>query len=387
MTRRALGGLGAAAVLALALVGFAPQAALARTPTIGLSSPADGANLTQSPTVIGQAEMQSGWIDSVKITVESPQGHTVPAPRMFDPSDTPNPLPFQWAPPLAFNGTYKVTAEAVGRDNIELNGPEHSAVTHTFTLNVAPAAPSGVKAVVNQTKRTVTISWTPNPEPDVAGYGVYREEGDTIVERKIVKPDVHTVVDDLGSLPAGTYTYHVYAARPNAAGNEFIPSAPTKVAGKVTSSPPPPPTTTTVKGAAATTTTAPGSKAPALAQRGKADLSGFASLLPSGGGRLPTVRSTPAPGPGDPGYSEDLPFDPDAPGGAADSPAVGDGSDQALGGEALASSSDDEPSGLRFMAAGLLVTVVLMHLLWLRDEVNREPLPAVDVDELAAPAE
>ena len=386
MTRR-LGGLGAAVLVALALVGFAPQAAVARTPGIALSSPADGSTLTQPAAIAGQATMQNGRVDWVRVTIESAQGHPVPAMKEFAGPGNNNPLPFTWSPPLSYNGTYQVTAQAQGTDNIDFNGPELSSVTHTFTLNVAPAAPSGVKATVNQTKRTVTLSWAGNPEPDIAGYGVYREEGDTIVERKIVTPDVHTVVDDLGSLPAGTYTYHVYAARPTASGDQYIPSSPTKVAGKVTSSPPPPPTTTTVKGATAgSTTTAPGTKPPALANRGKADLSGFAALLPSGGARLPTARTSPAPQPGDPGYNEDLPFDPNV-AGAGDEPAVGDDSDQALGEGALASSSEDEPSGLRFMAAGLLVTVVLMHLLWLRDEVNREPLPAVDVDEPEAPAE
>jgi hypothetical protein len=385
MTRRALGGFGAAVLLALLALGFAPQAALARAPMVGLSSPADGASLAQPASVAGQATMQNGRVDWVRVSIESTQGHPVPATKQFDGPGNNNPLPFTWSPPLSYNGTYKVTAQAQGTDNIDINGPELSSVTNTFTLNVGPATPTGVKATPNQTKRTVTITWTKNSEPDLIGYGVYRETGGELVGRGFIADDKPaTLTDELGDLPAGTYTYHVLAARLDASGENALASGPGKASAKITSDPPPPPTTTTAKGApAATTTTAPGSKSPTLATHGKADLSGFAALLPSGGAKLPTVRSTPAP---DAGFDELLPFDPNAPTTTTETPSQDD-SEQALGGESLASSNDDQPSGLRFMAAGLLVTVVLMHLLWLRDEVNREPLPAVQPGEPVEPVE
>jgi hypothetical protein len=375
VTRRALGGFGATVLVALALVGFVPQPALARTPSVAITSPANGAVLTQPVGIAGQASMQNGRVDWVQISIESLQGHPVPATNTVPGNDNQAPLGFTWTPPLAYNGNYKVTALAQGTDNIDFNGPEVTSVAHAFTLNVAPAAPSGVKATVNQTKRTITISWAANPEPDLTGYGVYREDGENLLERKIATPEQTSFTDDIGSLPAGTYRYHVYAARPTASGDGFIPSAPTKTSGKITSAPPPPPTTTTVRGSAGatTSTTASGTKPPALATRGKADLSGFASLLPSGSARLPAAQSTPAP---DGGFDEDLPFNGQAPPGTADEPAIED-DEQALAAERLASSNEDEPTTLRFMAAGLLVTVVLMHLLWLRDQVNREPVPAV----------
>jgi hypothetical protein len=379
MTRRAIGSLGAAALLALVLVGFVPQPALARAPSVAITSPGNGAVLTQPVGIAGQASMQNGDVDFVQISIESLEGHPVPATNTVPGNDSPD-MSFTWTPPLAYNGNYKVTALAQGSDRFEFNGPEVTSVAHAFTLNVPPAAPSGVKATVNQTKRTITVSWDANPEPDLVGYGVYRKDGDQWIERKTATPDQTSFTDDIGSLPAGTYTYHVYAARPTAGGNGFIPSEPTTTSGKVTSSPPPPSSTTTVKGSpAATTTTAPGTKPTTLATRGKADLSGFTSLLPSGGSRLPAARSTPPP---DGGFDEDLPFGGQPPS-TEDEPAVGDDTDQALGEETLASSNDDPPSTLRFMAAGLLVTVVLMHLLWLRDEVNREPLPAIAPDEPA----
>jgi hypothetical protein len=372
MTRRALGGFAAAILLALAGVGFFPRPALAAAPNISFS-PADNADLAEPVSITGNATMNNGgWVDSVKVTIASTQGHTVPAPDTTAGNESNN-LPFSWKPPLAYNGSYTVTVEAVGRDGPvpRFDESELSTVTRTFTLNVAPVAPSGVKAVVNQTKRTITISWAQNPEPDIVGYGVYRQEGDALVERKIVTPTQTSFTDELGSLPAGTYSYHVFAARSNATGDQVLVSAPATTTGKVTSAPP---TTTTSTGGAAgvTTTTAAGNKPPALATRGRTDLSGFAALLPSGGAKLPRASNAPAP---DTGFDENLPFDPDAR--AEDEPTVGDGSDQALAEEPLSSSDDDQPSSLRFMAAGLLVTVVLMHLLWLREEVNRDPLPAI----------
>ncbi|MEY2477630.1 MAG: hypothetical protein QOG87_2945 [Actinomycetota bacterium] len=383
MTRRALGGFGAAVLVALAIVGFVPQPALARAPSVAITSPANGAVLTQPVGIAGQAAMQNGRVDYVQISIESLEGHPVPATNTVPGNNNNNPVTFTWTPPLAYNGNYKVTALAQGTDNFDINGAEVTSVAHAFTLNVPPAAPSGVKATVNQTKRTITISWAANPEPDLTGYGVYREEGDELVERKIAKPEQTSFTDDIGSLPAGTYTYHVYAARPSAGGNGFIPSAPTKTSAKVTSSPPPTTTTTTVKGATTTTTPAPGTKPTTLATKGKADLSGFAALLPSGGARLPAARSTPAP---DGGFDEDLPFGSQAESSTADEPAMDEESkQQALAAETLASSDEDEPTTLRFMAAGLLVTVVLMHMLWLREEVNREPLPAVAVNEPVEP--
>jgi hypothetical protein len=382
MTRRVLGGAAAALILALGAVGFLPQAAQARTPVVALTSPADGALLASTANIAGQANMTNGTVDWVRLTIESTQGYPVPAARTTNGGSSS--LSFSWTPPLAYNGTYKVTALAQGTDGIDLNGPEQAAAARTFVLQIPPVAPSSVTAAPNQVKRTVTLSWANNPEPDIVGYGVYRKEGDTFVARKILQADQTTYVDEIGNLPANTYKYQVFAARKNAAGDNLVVSAPTLTSAKVTSSPAPPTTTTapvsgsgSISGKGGTTTTAPGTKPTTLATHGKTDLSGFAALLPTGGAKLPNVRSTPPP---DPGFKGALPFDGKAGETSVEGSRTQSNDDQALGGT-LASSNDQEPSSLRFMAAGLLVTVVLMHLLWLRDEVNREPLPAVVVDE------
>jgi hypothetical protein len=385
MTRRALGGLGAALVVALVLVGMLPGPALAnQRPAVTISTPADGATVTTSTVAInGQASMNGGRIDGVTVTIASPDGHPVPAPQSFGGNNSSS-LSFPWSPQLTWNGTYTVKADASGTETpVDFNGQEFNSDVNTFKVEAPPATPTGVKATVDQAKRTVTISWAANGEPDIIGYGVYRKEGSDFVPRKSLTATSYT--DEIGSLPAGTYQYQVYAARPNADGSQAVVSAPATTAGKVTTSPPPPPTSTTTpagssggSGAGGTTNTtaasSTGSTKPNLASHGKVDLSGFTALLPNGGGKLPASRQTPAP---DPGFNETLPFQAD--GGASPKASSGNGdSIEALGGQRLASSSgDDRNSSLVFLAAGLLVTVLLMHALWLRDEVNREPLPAV----------
>jgi hypothetical protein len=87
----------------------------------------------------------------------------------------------------------------------------------------------------------------------------------------------------------------------------------------------------------------------------------------------------------DSGYAEDLPFNGSGDGAKA-SAHSGDDSVAALGGQRLASSKDESrPTSLLFLAAGLLATVVLMHLLWLRDEVNRDAPPAISPEDPATP--
>ena len=380
MTRRALVGLGAALLVALTVLGLAPSPAqAAQAPGISISSPGAGEVLTGPVTIAGQATMNGGTVRSVTITLSAVGDKPLAGPMGFDGSS--NTLPFSWTPNLPMNGEYTMRVDAVGRENIDFNGDEMSTVSRSFKLEAPPATPANVKAVVDQAKRTVTITWNANPEPDLIGYGVYRK-GNATALAIIKKGDPTKFVHQLGSLPAGVYEYEVLAARPKADGSCCMasPAAPAKAT--VTS--PPPSTTTTTEaspsgpGSRASTTTTTAAAGARTATRGKADLSGFTALLPNGGGRLPTPARTPDV---DPGFSEDLPFQ--APAGGRDEPVVGeDDGEQALGQELASSDDDSRPTSLLFMAAGLLVTVVLMHLLWLREEVNRDlPVEAVEPAE------
>jgi hypothetical protein len=267
---------------------------------------------------------------------------------------------------------------AWGTENIDINNPEMSTATRSFALEAAPAAPANVKAVPDQAKRTVTVTWAVNPEPDLIGYGVYRKGGDSPLG--VIKAGDPTVfVHQLGSLPAGPYEYEVIAVRPKANASCCVFSGVSTAKATITSSPP---TTTTKPGdsGGSTATTSTTTKGSTLANRGRNDLAAFGALLPNGGARLPNA---PRRSEVDSGFEQDLPFAQKD----AEQPVSGNDDDdfvQALGGRELASSDgDDRPTSLLFMAGGLLVTVVLMHLLWLRDEVNKGLLAAVDPDEPA----
>ena len=264
--------------------------------------------------------MNGGRVDNATMTLASPDGHPVPAQTGIGGNNSPT-LQFDWPVSLPYNGIYTVRVDGTGTETpVDFNGPEADSRTNTFKVEAPPATPSGVKATVDQAKRTITISWAANPEPDVLGYGVYRKDG----SQALYAGAGTSYTDTLGSLPAGTYQYRVYAVRPNADGTAAIVSvAPATDMGKVNSQPPPPPTSSTTPsgtsggsgtktGGTTNATSGAGSstKTPTVATHGKVDLSGFTALLPNG--KLPTARQTPAP---DSGFGETLPFD--SSGGAA----------------------------------------------------------------------
>ncbi len=94
-----------------------------------------------------------------------------------------------------------------------------SEVSDTVSINpkdvFAPAVPSGLHAIIGT--RTVELSWDRNVEPDLAGYRVYRAEGDgpmTAVPDKLVAPSY----SDHEVKPGGRYRYAVSAYDLN--GNE-----------------------------------------------------------------------------------------------------------------------------------------------------------------------
>lgn len=390
MTRRALGGLGGTVVLALALVGLVPSPArAAQAPAIALTSPGSGAVLTGPTPITGQATMSGGRVLSVTLRVLNAGGQAVTTTSFTNDDNT---LDFSWTPVIPVNGNYTVAVEAWGRENIDFNGDESSSASRPFAMEAPPAPPANVKTAVDQAKRTVTLTWDANNEPDLLGYSVFRKVRQewVAVSEAIPAGDPRTFTHTLGSLPAGTYSYAVFAGRPNAAGDNVVLSSTAAPPAKVTSSPPPPPTTTTKPGSTggSSATTVTTTKGPTVATRGRTDMAGFASLLPNGGAQLPNAPRAPRAAESDNGFEQDLPFQ--APGATQDEDAGGGEDDpvQALGGRSVVSSGDDErPTSLLFMAGGLLVTVVLMHLLWLRDEVNKGLLPAVEPSEGPAPLE
>lgn len=88
-----------------------------------------------------------------------------------------------------------------------------------------PAPPEGLTAA--SANGLVSLFWTPNSEPDIAGYNIYRADSPSAAEgawRKI-NPSLHalTTFQDNRVEPGRTYSYRVTAV--DRAGNESLPSA------------------------------------------------------------------------------------------------------------------------------------------------------------------
>jgi hypothetical protein len=85
-----------------------------------------------------------------------------------------------------------------------------------------PAAPTGL-AIVRRADG-LELSWSPAPEPDLAGYHVYRAAAEQEPERIAVVPPGETLFRDASASAGQLYTYSVTAV--DAAGNESARSAP-----------------------------------------------------------------------------------------------------------------------------------------------------------------
>jgi hypothetical protein len=298
---------------------------------------------------------------------------------------------------LSLNGTYRATV-TVGWEDRSVLFPDSGSIssdTHEFKVAAPPAPPGGVATAVDT--RTVKVTWEKNGESDMRRYEVLRSRngGDFAKIGAVDHPDTE-YVDATTADAGGDYRYLVVAFRAGVDSNVASqvasdPSALTATSTAKVPDPPPPPTTAPPVTAAApgaapgapaaapgTATTAPA--AGAGSPSGKVDLSGFSNVQ-AGTPRAVTPRTVPLP---DPGFQGTLPFDlpegEEGEGGeaveggdtgelAADSPSF-----RELGDEESAS---DSQRSLALFAGGLLATVLLMHVLWVKGEVKRVPLEAV----------
>jgi len=417
LTRRRLGlvrSLVAAAVAGGALVVAAP-AAQAAAPTVQLQSPA--ANTTYTSPVVriaGTATMPSGGalvnnihMDVLSLNGRGTQGADVPASGSRSQS-------FAWpgggSVTLPYNGTYQARATAQGQDGpVDTNGVETGSALVTFAVAVKPAPPTGL-AVTVDANRAANLTWDANHEPDLLGYQVQRATGSAPKDAdwSAVGNTTGTTYQDSATASAGgVYDYRVVAVRSGATSDQGVASDPSTTQSVTVASPP---TTTTSPssggsgesgaggggstgssqvasgGASAGSTAGAGSgrgstgsgggSSPRIATAGSVDLSNFSALLEQQrGAALASAGAKPAGGEGegpDTGFQQNLPFKKKGSSGGSDEAAVGqDGT--ALGG----SSEQGTRAPIAFVAASLLATVVLMHLLWLKREVDRVPLTAL----------
>lgn len=381
--------LAAAGALSLVALGAGTMMAHAANElTVQFDAPAANYEFTSPSTDLrGHYTLASGTtISDLTVTVKTPDGQTV-GQQFQNPSNG----TFEWVPAAwKRNGAYTATVVANGHTGGSFNSqPVSGSDVVPFYVSAPPQTPTGVSTSVDDSARSVTVSWNANPEPDLVMYVIGRYPGNSTSGGKafFIDPSQTSLVDDLGTLPAGSYRYDVYAVRKAAKSSEQ--SIPSKSAGTSTAnvrSAPPTTNTTSGGGGSTATTVSPSgsstsgtssSSGPALAQHGKVDLSGFGNLLAQSGGLPSRPAGPPATLEPDSGFGQTLPY-------GARPPAQSNNNDNstALGApdSQRLTSSKERPTSLLFLAAGLLATVLLMHLLWVKSEVDRAPL-----DPLPAP--
>ena len=302
---------------------------------------------------------------------------------------------------LSLNGTYRATV-TVGWEDRSLLFPDsgsNSSDAHEFKVAAPPAPPGGVTAAVDAGSRVVTVTWEKNGEADMRRYEVRRSHngGDFTKVGAVDHPEAK-FVDNTTADAGGEYRYVVVAYRAGvdssvAAQVDSDPSATTNASTAKVPDPPPPPTTAPPATAApaagapgtpgttaapGTATTAPGAGPGAIASSGKVDLSGFSNVQ-ANTPRPATPRTIPLP---DPGFQSTLPFDVPPEGEGGEAVEGGDTGEVAADSPGLRELGDDEGGGdrqrsLALFAGGLLATVLLMHVLWVKGEVKRVPLEVV----------
>jgi hypothetical protein len=392
-------------VLVALVLGAGPARAAT---TVNIDSPADGAVWDGGDAsdfhVKGLAQVDSGsnnYVIKVTVNVDSTDAgnHHYNGVQDYG-SNHASTQPFDITvleDGLKSNGAYKLTVTAFGHI-CTLFGCNDTTDTEVRNIVAAapPAAPKGVKATLNGS--VVKIEWSTNIEEDDLGYLVHRAKGTGTfscvgaVEQK--NSPAYSLTDDLKDEAAGDYKYRVVAYRrkdststkPSCQASGGGLASPATTTSTIAWGPAT--TTTTVAGGpgATTTTTVPGpqggltrlgggaggSTSAAKASK-KPNLSGLSGLAPVNN----MARNPKLPAEADPGFNELLPFQP---GSEQD-----DQSDiSGLPSTKLPADSggDGHTTTLLFIAAGLLVTVLSAHVLWLKAQVDRMPLEALTPEEL-----
>jgi hypothetical protein len=259
----------------------------------------------------------------------------------------------------------------------------------TFGVEFAPAAPRRLVAEPNGAQRTVTLSWSPNSEPDLVNYQVSRSvDGGAFDALANVGPTTTTYTDNVGD--GGNLAYQVVAIRRGVQANSIVASQASNTATTTIDRVAPPTTTAGGGGAAASTDGASGGSS--AASGGAATGGGSTGSAGTAGGLHPVasgapVRITPgarldltgykpntaplsigpAPTP-DPGYKDTLPYQLNAKDQAAngdDVPTVGTDESALPVGSVVTTTESNRRVLLTFLAGAMVLFLLSMHLRWL----------------------
>lgn len=120
--------------------------------------------------------------------------------------------------------SYFVRAVSVGSEGSPVESSESNIASVIPRDIFAPSAPTAI--TLASTSESISIFFATNPEPDVAGYRIYRsaDRGAPIGSWQLVSPDLLTTntFTDRGLKPGATYFYYIRAI--DTAGNVSDPS-------------------------------------------------------------------------------------------------------------------------------------------------------------------
>jgi hypothetical protein len=205
----------AAAVAAVIVAAVAAPALAGRTASARIESPADGDVVSGTADINAVGHSVAGikrieiLVDSWSVASREPANFTRDL-RLDYAWDT-----ARWPSDgsLAPNGKHTVVVEVVS-----LDGDSDKASISVLADN-APAPPAGVR--VADARAGVVVKWDANPEPDIAGYVVERDDGDGFVE--VART---TTLELRQALVPGTYSYRVTAVRDSSVASGGISSEP-----------------------------------------------------------------------------------------------------------------------------------------------------------------
>jgi hypothetical protein len=250
-------------------------------------------------------------------------------------------------PRLAYNGRYQATIAsegALGSLGTADGQCAGASDVSQVSFAVPPVPPGGVKGSL--VERSVLLRWDKNPEGDVRMYRVMRAKGNGPFE---LLKDTDKLAMSINSNEGGDQRFAVVALRDGAKPGDPLLESPLSEAVSLTVPPPPAPPVV-----------------PGAVNRG-----GVRRPATGRSSSRPRTVTTP-----DTGFRQTLPF--------AEGPAqIEEGEEEAvppaqsLEEIGVEEERTDNKRNLAVLAAGLLVTVLVMHLLWVKGEVDREPLEAI----------
>jgi hypothetical protein len=151
----------------------------------------------------------------------SPASEPIEQNLLVEPASDPSQANRALDKAIRFGETYRYRAQrvariTVGNKTLELAGPLSDPIRVEALDVFPPAVPTGLAAVATLgqagTETAIDLSWQPVTDTDLAGYAVYRREGDTPWQRispaqPVVPPGFHDVQVE----PGHTYRYAVSA--------------------------------------------------------------------------------------------------------------------------------------------------------------------------------